>query len=210
MTLRRRRMIDLEPVVRRGGEMSYISGMLHSRLAAGLALIVCAAGMSGARAQAPRDSQGSPSVTFQVEVDYVDVDVVVTDEQGELRPRADARRLQGVRGRQARQARHVFHRRDTGAALRRDALRRSSGRRGCAVQSFGARRPLLCDRARRHRHRPRFDRNTSSGPRASSSKSTSPPTTRLPSSTRAPSASARRSSPAIARFCSRPSTSFRG
>jgi VWFA-related protein len=51
-------------------------------LAAALALTVCASGMSGARAQAPRDSQGSPAVTFQVEVDYVDVDVVVTDEQG--------------------------------------------------------------------------------------------------------------------------------
>ena len=38
--------------------------------------------MSGARAQAPRDPQVSPAVTFQVEVDYVDVDVVVTDEQG--------------------------------------------------------------------------------------------------------------------------------
>ncbi len=51
------------------------------RVAAGLSLIICAAGMSGARAQAPRDPQG-PGVTFQVEVDYVDVDVVVTDEQG--------------------------------------------------------------------------------------------------------------------------------
>mgnify|MGYP003289145494 CR=1 FL=1 len=51
-------------------------------IAAGLALIVAAAGMSGVRAQAPRDSQGSPAVTFQVEVDYVDVDVVVTDEKG--------------------------------------------------------------------------------------------------------------------------------
>jgi VWFA-related protein len=52
------------------------------RLAVGLALVIGAAGISGARAQAPRDSQGSPAVTFQVEVDYVDVDVVVTDEQG--------------------------------------------------------------------------------------------------------------------------------
>ena len=56
--------------------------MTHSRIAAGLALIVAAAVMSGVRAQAPRDSQGSPAVTFQVEVDYVDVDVVVTDEKG--------------------------------------------------------------------------------------------------------------------------------
>ena len=50
-------------------------------LAAVLALAIAAAGVV-LRAQAPRDSQGSPSVTFQVEVDYVDVDVVVTDEQG--------------------------------------------------------------------------------------------------------------------------------
>jgi VWFA-related protein len=49
---------------------------------AGLALLTCAAAISSARAQAPRDLQGSPTVTFQVEVDYVDVDVVVTDEQG--------------------------------------------------------------------------------------------------------------------------------
>lgn len=57
--------------------------MTHSvRLAAGLALILCAAATSDTIAQAPRDSQGSPTVTFQVEVDYVDVDVVVTDEQG--------------------------------------------------------------------------------------------------------------------------------
>ena len=48
---------------------------------AALALIMCAAGISGTRAQSPA-SQGSPAVTFQVEVDYVDVDVVVTDEQG--------------------------------------------------------------------------------------------------------------------------------
>jgi hypothetical protein len=47
------------------------------RFAAGLALLTCAAAISGARAQAPRDSQGSPVVTFQVEVDYVDVDVVM-------------------------------------------------------------------------------------------------------------------------------------
>ena len=52
------------------------------RFGVGLALVICAAGISAARAQAPRDSQGSPAVTFQVEVDYVDVDVVVTDEQG--------------------------------------------------------------------------------------------------------------------------------
>ncbi len=52
------------------------------RFAAGLALLVSASGMSGARAQAPQSSQGSPAVTFQVEVDYVDVDVVVTDQQG--------------------------------------------------------------------------------------------------------------------------------
>ncbi len=48
---------------------------------AALALIACAAGIAVARAQAP-NSQGSPAVTFQVEVDYVDVDVVVTDQQG--------------------------------------------------------------------------------------------------------------------------------
>jgi VWFA-related protein len=51
------------------------------RFAAGLALITCAAAFSGARAQTP-STQGSPAVTFQVEVDYVDVDVVVTDQQG--------------------------------------------------------------------------------------------------------------------------------
>ena len=51
------------------------------RVAGALALIGCAAWISAVRAQAPRDSQG-PAVTFQVEVDYVDVDVVVTDERG--------------------------------------------------------------------------------------------------------------------------------
>ena len=51
------------------------------RLATALALITCAAGFSGTRAQTPT-TQGSPAVTFQVEVDYVDVDVVVTDQQG--------------------------------------------------------------------------------------------------------------------------------
>ena len=57
--------------------------MIHGvRHAAALALITCAALISVARAQAPKDSQGSPAVTFQVEVDYVDVDVVVTDQQG--------------------------------------------------------------------------------------------------------------------------------
>lgn len=64
----------------------YISGMTYRvRIAAGLALAACAAWISVVRAQAPaqapRDPQG-PGVTFQVEVDYVDVDVVVTDQQG--------------------------------------------------------------------------------------------------------------------------------
>src|SRR5829696_6152019 len=52
-----------------------------ARLSAGIALITCAAGISGARAQTPAE-QGRPAVTFQTEVDYVDVDVVVTDQQG--------------------------------------------------------------------------------------------------------------------------------
>ncbi len=52
------------------------------RFAAGIGLIICAAGYAAVRAQAPRGGQGSPSVTFQVEVDYVDVDAVVTDERG--------------------------------------------------------------------------------------------------------------------------------
>ena len=47
-----------------------------------IALIACVAWISGIGAQAPTDTQGSPAVTFQVEVDYVDVDVVVTDDQG--------------------------------------------------------------------------------------------------------------------------------
>ncbi len=52
------------------------------RFAAGLGLMICAAGYAAVRAQAPRGGQGSPTVTFQVEVDYVDVDAVVTDERG--------------------------------------------------------------------------------------------------------------------------------
>ena len=34
------------------------------------------------RAQAPQAPQTPPSVTFQVEVNYVDVDAIVTDEKG--------------------------------------------------------------------------------------------------------------------------------
>ena len=57
--------------------------MTHrARFVVTIALVVCAAWISGIRAQAPKESQGSPAVTFQVEVDYVDVDVVVTDEKG--------------------------------------------------------------------------------------------------------------------------------
>ena len=64
--------------------MGYNFENMHSSLVfAGRARPNCLCGrISGVRAQAPRDSQGSPAVTFQVEVDYVDVDVVVTDEQG--------------------------------------------------------------------------------------------------------------------------------
>lgn len=51
------------------------------RIAVGLGLILSVAGFAVTHAQAPSPS-GSPSVTFQVEVDYVDVDVVVTDQQG--------------------------------------------------------------------------------------------------------------------------------
>src|SRR5688500_8329225 len=53
----------------------------RARFAAVLTLIACAAGMSGTHAQSP-SSQDRPAVTFQTEVDYVDVDVVVTDQQG--------------------------------------------------------------------------------------------------------------------------------
>src|SRR5687767_1357513 len=53
----------------------------RARFAAVLILIACAAGMSGTHAQSP-SSQDRPAVTFQTEVDYVDVDVVVTDQQG--------------------------------------------------------------------------------------------------------------------------------
>ena len=45
-------------------------------------MIGCTAAIPALRAQAPNNPQGSPSVTFQVEVDYVDVDVVVTDQNG--------------------------------------------------------------------------------------------------------------------------------
>ena len=44
-----------------------------------LAVVAAALQSPAIRAQAP---QAPPSVTFQVEVNYVDVDVVVTDEQG--------------------------------------------------------------------------------------------------------------------------------
>lgn len=54
---------------------------LRARLAASIALIACAAGISGTQAQSP-GAQDRPAVTFQTEVDYVDVDVVVTDQQG--------------------------------------------------------------------------------------------------------------------------------
>ena len=52
--------------------------MMHRTLIA-LAIGVAALQAPAINAQAP---QGPPSVTFQVEVNYVDVDVVVTDEQG--------------------------------------------------------------------------------------------------------------------------------
>ncbi len=48
---------------------------------AGLSLLLVAL-MCGAAAQERQSSQGPPSATFQVDVDYVDVDVLVTDERG--------------------------------------------------------------------------------------------------------------------------------
>lgn len=52
----------------------------------GLALLLAAAGapprIVSAQAQQPQAPPGPPAVTFQVEVNFVDVDAVVTDEQG--------------------------------------------------------------------------------------------------------------------------------
>ena len=69
----------------------------------------------------PQAPQTPPSVTFQVEVNYVDVDAIVTDEQRQLRHRADARRLRGLRGRQAAESRDVFVRRTAGRTRRIDS-----------------------------------------------------------------------------------------
>src|ERR671918_1849922 len=52
--------------------------MMHHKLFA-VALVAAALQAPALRAQ---DPSGPPTVTFQVEVNYVDVDVVVTDENG--------------------------------------------------------------------------------------------------------------------------------
>ena len=48
------------------------------------ALLLVAAVCGAAVASAQGQAQQAPGVTFQVEVNYVDVDVVVTDEQGQF------------------------------------------------------------------------------------------------------------------------------
>ena len=64
----------------------------------------------------------TPGVTFQVEVNYVDVDVVVTDDQGNFVTGLGARRLRSLRKRPAAEDRHVL----AGGDSRSKNRRRSS------------------------------------------------------------------------------------
>ena|SRR5256885_6393790 len=45
-------------------------------------ILVCALCFTSIFAQQPQTPSGQPAVTFKAEVDYVDVDTIVTDQQG--------------------------------------------------------------------------------------------------------------------------------
>src|SRR5436309_4295652 len=45
-------------------------------------ILVCALCVTSIFAQQPQTPSGQPAVTFKAEVDYVDVDTIVTDQQG--------------------------------------------------------------------------------------------------------------------------------
>ena len=78
------------------------------------------------RAGQPPPAPAPQTPTFKVQVDYVEVDAVVTDQQGQLRPRPEEGRLPGLRGRQAADD----HRRSRSSTFRSSApIGRCSPRR---------------------------------------------------------------------------------
>ncbi len=103
------------------------------------------------QAQAP---QTPPSVTFQVEVSYVDVDAIVTDDNGNFVSGPDPRRLRGLRRRQTAENRDVFVRRAARRSSRSLCVPEPPARALMPLESPRVRRPGLRDRARRPRHQP--------------------------------------------------------
>ena len=88
----------------------------------------------GARAAAAPRTHDQPPVTFRVEVNYVEIDAVVTDAQGNFVRDLTKERLRGPRGRQAADALGAVARRHPGRAARRAAVRADADRAGCPQQ----------------------------------------------------------------------------
>ena len=111
------------------------------------------------RAQAPQPAapalrrpaaagSAPPPVTFRVEVNYVEVDAIVTDEHGNIVKRPHEGRFPDPRGRQAAEGRAVLARRHPGRA-RRQPLFAAAGRTRRADERAAVRGAPLRDRPRR-------------------------------------------------------------
>ena len=108
----------------------------------------CSRGCAGCRAPCARratHAPPTPEVTFKVEVNYVEEDVRVVDQGRQLRPRVEAGRLPGSRGRQAAEGSDLRHGRHPEHAAAQAAVpraRRAADRARRGGQQTGARRPL--------------------------------------------------------------------
>ena len=123
-------------------------------------LLVCRASdaVTGAADAAGPPTGEQPPVTFKVEVNYVEIDAIVTDAQGNFVRNLTKDDFQVVRGGQAADADDRLARRHPGRAVRSAALHDQADRARRPQQPQGVQRARLRARARRSQHAASRDR----------------------------------------------------
>ena len=129
---------------------------MTQRLTFALTLAALSGGLLAAQQQpapqTPTPPADQPPVTFRVEVNYVEVDAVVTDAQGNAGHQPHDRRLRDLRGRQAAGGRDLLARQHPDRARRAAAVCVGAGR-GRRADQRARRGAHLSDRPRRRAHR---------------------------------------------------------
>ena len=142
-------------------EPALIAVTMHIRnvTAAFLVLAAALAGIRQPSAQgtapqppAPAAQPSQPPITFRVDVNYVEVDAVVTDARGNLVTDLTRADFQVFEDGVAAERRQLPRRRPAGRAARRATVCRIADRAGRPHQPPRVRRPRLCADARRSQH----------------------------------------------------------